>query len=44
LGLSLAYGIIQKHHGRIGMQSEVGKGTVFRVWLPIRQPRDDQAL
>lgn len=39
LGLLLAYGIIQKHHGRIEMQSEVGKGTVFRVWLPIRQPR-----
>jgi two-component system NtrC family sensor kinase len=37
LGLSLSYGIIQKHHGRIEVQSEVGKGTTFRVWLPIRQ-------
>jgi signal transduction histidine kinase len=37
LGLSLSYGILQKHHGRIEVQSEVGKGTAFRVWLPIRQ-------
>ena len=37
LGLSLSYGIIQKHHGRIEVQSEPGKGTAFRVWLPERQ-------
>lgn len=37
LGLSLSYGIIQKHHGRIEVQSEVGLGTTFRVWLPIKQ-------
>ncbi|MFZ1547236.1 MAG: Tar ligand binding domain-containing protein [Candidatus Nitrotoga sp.] len=37
LGLSLSYGILQKHHGRIEVQSEVGKGTTFRLWLPIRQ-------
>jgi signal transduction histidine kinase len=39
LGLSLSYGILQKHHGRIEVQSEVGKGTTFRLWLPIRQSR-----
>ncbi|MDP2769169.1 MAG: ATP-binding protein, partial [Giesbergeria sp.] len=38
LGLSLTYGIIQKHHGRITVQSQVGKGTVFRIELPIAQP------
>ncbi len=37
LGLSLSYGIIKKHHGRIEVSSIVGKGTVFRVWLPVRQ-------
>ena len=41
LGLSLSYGIIQKHHGRIEVQSEVGKGTAFRVWLPVKQPQGD---
>ncbi|MEK7810666.1 MAG: PAS domain S-box protein [Pseudomonadota bacterium] len=39
LGLSLSYGILQKHHGRIEVRSEVGKGTTFRVWLPIKQPQ-----
>jgi len=37
LGLSLSYGIIQKHHGRIEVASEVGKGTTFRVCLPVKQ-------
>ncbi|CAI2795414.1 response regulator [Pseudomonas fluorescens group sp.] len=37
LGLSLSYGIIKKHHGNISVSSEVGKGTTFRVVLPIRQ-------
>lgn len=35
LGLSLAYGIVEKHHGQIEVSSEVGKGTAFRVWLPV---------
>ena len=43
LGLSLSYGIIQKHHGRIEVQSEVGKGTTFRVWLPVSQPQQANA-
>lgn len=37
LGLSLSYGIVDKHHGRIEVESELGKGTTFRIWLPIRQ-------
>jgi PAS domain S-box-containing protein len=36
LGLSLAYSIVRKHQGRIEVQSEAGKGTVFTVWLPIK--------
>ena len=35
LGLSLSYGIIQKHNGRIEVQSEPGKGTTFRIVLPV---------
>lgn len=38
LGLALSYSIIQKHHGRIEVFSEVGQGTRFRVWLPVQQP------
>ena len=37
LGLSLAYGIVQKHHGRIEVESTVGQGTTFRVIIPINQ-------
>ena len=40
LGLSLSYGIIQKHHGHIEVNSEVGKGTAFKVWLPVKQPQE----
>jgi hemerythrin-like metal-binding protein len=37
LGLSLTYGIIQKHHGRIEVRSQPEKGSTFRIWLPIHQ-------
>jgi two-component system NtrC family sensor kinase len=43
LGLSLSYSIVQKHHGRIDVSSEVGKGTVFRIWLPIAQEGNGKA-
>jgi PAS domain S-box-containing protein len=35
LGLSLSYSIVEKHNGRIEVHSEVGKGSAFRVWLPV---------
>jgi two-component system NtrC family sensor kinase len=34
LGLSVANKIIQEHKGRIELESEIGKGTTFRVLLP----------
>lgn len=43
LGLSLSYGIVQKHRGRIEVKSAVGKGTTFRVCLPIRQQPTETA-
>lgn len=35
LGLSVAYGIIQSHQGKIEVQSELGKGTVFQILFPV---------
>ena len=36
LGLPLSYNIIKKHNGRIEVQTAPGKGTAFKVWLPVR--------
>jgi signal transduction histidine kinase len=34
LGLAVSYGIIERHGGRIEIQSELGKGSKFTVYLP----------
>jgi two-component system NtrC family sensor kinase len=34
LGLSVAYGIIERHGGEITVESQVGGGSTFTVWLP----------
>ncbi|KPA17493.1 PAS/PAC sensor signal transduction histidine kinase [Candidatus Magnetomorum sp. HK-1] len=35
LGLSVSYGIIKRHNGEIKVDSELGKGTTFSIFLPI---------
>jgi signal transduction histidine kinase len=35
LGLSLAKGIVQSHGGNIEASSTLGKGSQFKIWLPI---------
>ncbi|HEX5364536.1 MAG TPA: PAS domain S-box protein [Gallionella sp.] len=37
LGLSVSYNIVEKHHGSFEVHSEIGRGTTFRVWLPVQQ-------
>jgi signal transduction histidine kinase len=44
LGLDIVKKIIDKHHGRIELQSEVGVGTTFTVMLPyqvVETPEED---
>ena len=40
LGLSMVYGIIERHKGKITVDSEVGKGTVFTINLPAEKRKD----
>ena len=37
LGLSICYGIISKLGGKIDVQSAVGQGSRFRIWIPIQK-------
>lgn len=37
LGLSVVHGIVEKHHGKMVVESEQGKGTTFSIFLPVVQ-------
>ena len=45
LGLSVSFGIVCKHGGHIDVQSQLGEGTTFTIWLPVKhQDNADQVI
>ncbi len=44
LGLASSYSIVSKHEGHIGLDSEVGRGSTFSVYLPAEAPALEAAI
>jgi two-component system, cell cycle sensor histidine kinase and response regulator CckA len=44
LGMAMAYGIIQSHHGHIACESQAGVGTQFKIYLPAIQMKSETII
>jgi len=44
LGLAVSYAIVAKHQGVITVQSQIGEGTAFTIFLPATEDADDHVL
>ncbi len=44
LGLSISYGVVIRHGGTVTVRSELGRGSCFRVELPVRFSPPDSGL
>ena len=44
MGLSVVYGIVKQHEGWVNVESSLGNGTIFRIYLPAvsLRPREEQ--
>lgn len=43
LGLSVSYGLVKRYGGNISVESTIGKGSLFRVWLRHAPPAEETA-
>jgi len=44
LGLSVSYGIMQRHRGTIEVSSQAGQGTIFTVKLPVKEIGSEERI
>jgi signal transduction histidine kinase len=42
LGLPVVLGVVRAHHGTVTVDSEPGRGSTFRVFLPLTVPTQDR--
>jgi PAS domain S-box-containing protein len=44
LGLAVVYGIVKEYGGEIEMETEIGSGTTFRIYLPLIDESEDKSI